>query len=110
MTTPVQQFILHGITESGARFRPSDWAERLAGVMSRFRPPGSRASPYTYSPYCVPTVIDGVKCVVIDERLREIEPLAWKFVVDFGRDNGLQTSHACLLPEVPAAPALRRVV
>lgn len=99
MTNTVRQFILHGTTRQGARFRPSDWAERLAGVMARFRPPGAAASPYTYSPYAVPTLIDGVKCVVIDERLRDIEPLAWKFAVDFGRDNDLVTSEACLLPE-----------
>jgi hypothetical protein len=32
-----------------------------------------------------------MRCVVVDERLRQIEPLAWKFVQDFARDNQLQT-------------------
>ena len=84
-------FVILGQTLQGQRFRPSDWAERLAGVMAPYRPPGAGAGPLTYSPYVVPRVIDGVKCVVVDERLRDIEPLAWKFVHDFATDNHLQT-------------------
>jgi len=90
MSAPVRQFLIHGITESGKRFRPSDWAERLAGVMAQFRPAGSVASHLTYSPYVLPTVIDGVRGVVVDQRLRDLEPLAYKFVVDFARDNHLK--------------------
>jgi len=91
MSVSVRQFLIHGVTESGKRFRPSDWAERLAGVMAQFRPPGSRASHLTYSPYVLPVVIDGVRGVVVDQRLRELAPLAYKFVVDFARDNQLKT-------------------
>ena len=99
MTDTVRQLIIQGITANGSRFRPSDWAERLAGVMSQFKPPGMASSHLTYSPYALPTVIDGVKCVVIDEKLRALEPLAWKFVVDFAKDNGLNTIEVCMLPE-----------
>ncbi|MEY4695308.1 MAG: hypothetical protein RLZZ95_1757, partial [Pseudomonadota bacterium] len=35
--TAKEVFIL-GLTLDGKTFRPSDWAERLAGVMSQFRP------------------------------------------------------------------------
>lgn len=86
--TPIY-FVILGQTAQGERFRPSDWAERLAGVMAPYRPSGAAAGPLTYSPYVVPRVIQGVKCVVVDERLREIEPLAWKFVRDFASDNNL---------------------
>lgn len=103
MTDTVRQLIIQGVTKSGVRFRPSDWAERLAGVMARFRPSGSAFSHLTYSPYAVPTVLDGVKCVVVDERLRALEPLAWKFVVDFAEDNNLNTVEICMLPEAGAA-------
>jgi len=91
MTSGVKQLIIHGVTQEGARFRPSDWAERLAGVMSQFRPPGSARSHLTYSPYVLPLLVDGVRGIVVDERLRELEPLAWKFVVDFASDNNLKT-------------------
>jgi len=91
MTEKVRQLIIHGVTEDGARFRPSDWAERLAGVMAPYRPAGTAGSHLTYSPYVIPTVIDGTRCVVVDHRLRQLEPLAWKFVVEFARDNALRT-------------------
>jgi hypothetical protein len=87
----VQQLIILGVTQDGQRFRPSDWAERLAGVMAQFRPPGMAPSHLTYSPYVLPVIVDGERSVVVDERLRELEPLAWKFVMDFARDNNLKT-------------------
>ncbi|WP_254926296.1 DUF3579 domain-containing protein [Bordetella genomosp. 11] len=88
----VRQLVILGVTEEGQRFRPSDWAERLAGVMAQFRPPGSApASPLYYSPYVLPVIVDGYRSVVVDERLRELEPLAWKFVMDFATDNHLKT-------------------
>jgi len=87
----VRQLLIIGVTEEGQRFRPSDWAERLAGVMAQFRPPGMAPSHITYSPYVLPDMVDGVRSVVVDERLRELEPLAWKFVCDFARDNHLKT-------------------
>ncbi|TCT00565.1 uncharacterized protein DUF3579 [Paralcaligenes ureilyticus] len=87
----VQQLVIYGLTQDGQRFRPSDWAERLAGVLSPFRPAGVTGGPLTYSPYAVPTLIDGVRCVVVDQRLRELEPLAWKFAYEFAQDNHLKT-------------------
>ena len=101
MSDSVKQLIIQGITSSGSTFRPSDWAERLAGVMACFRPAGSASSHITYSPYVVPRFIDGIKCVVVDERVRGIEPLAWKFAVDFARDNGLQTIESTVSPDDP---------
>jgi len=99
MSRQVQQLVILGTTRMGARFRPSDWAERLAGVMSRFRPAGSGNSTLTYSPFVVPSYVDGVRCVIVDERLRELEPLAWKFVCGFARDNDLQTREQQIVAE-----------
>ena len=58
-----------------------------------------------YSPYCVPRVIDGIKCVIVSEALRALEPMAWDFVMHFARDNELQVVEACLLPDPAEAPA-----
>jgi len=94
MSKPREVFI-QGITLQGRTFRPSDWAERLAGAMSSFRPGGSRSGPGAhigYSPLCVPRVINGVKCVIVNEALRGVEPMAWDFVMNFARDNGLVVS------------------
>jgi hypothetical protein len=100
-TAPANEFFIQGITGDGRAFRPSDWAERLCGVLSHFRPEGSggRNAHLKYSPYVRPTLLDGVKSVLVNEQLREIEPLAYHFVLDFARDNGLQVVAACLLPD-----------
>jgi hypothetical protein len=76
---PAREFFIQGITSDGKQFRPSDWAERLCGVMSCFRPEGSGGpnAHLQYSPYVRPTVIGGVKAVVVNEDLRDIEPLAF---------------------------------
>jgi len=97
-----REFFIQGITQDGKQFRPSDWAERLCGVMACFRPEGSGGGPHAhlqYSPYVRPTVLGGVKSVVVNEELREIEPMAYHFVLNFAKDNNLQIVDACLLPE-----------
>lgn len=97
-----KQVFIQGVTKSGRTFRPSDWAERLAGVMSQFRPGGSRpGSHISYSPWCVPTVINGVKVVIVHRDLRDFEPMAWDFCMNFARDNDLQVAEGCLLPDAP---------
>ncbi len=96
-----RQYYIQGLTLEGRSFRPSDWAERLAGAMSSFRPGGGKGgigSYIGYSPYCVPQVVDGVKCVLVSEALRGIEPMAWDFVMNFARDNQLQVAEVCMLP------------
>jgi len=91
-----RQFYIQGVTADGRAFRPSDWAERLAGAMSSFRPGaaqsgrGGIASYIGYSPYCVPQTIDGIRSVLVSDALRGIEPMAWDFVMNFARDNGLK--------------------
>jgi hypothetical protein len=99
---PAQEFFIQGVTSAGRQFRPSDWAERLCGVMSHFRPEGDRPGRHAhiqYSPYVRPTVLNGIKSVVVDEALRDIEPLAYHFVLNFAKDNNLQIINACLLPD-----------
>jgi Protein of unknown function (DUF3579) len=104
--TKPREIFIQGLTSQGRTFRPSDWAERLAGAMSSFRPGGAAmgmAAHIGYSPYCVPTSMGETKCVVVNEALRDLEPMAWDFVMNFARDNDLQVVEACLLPDVPAA-------
>lgn len=86
MAIEINEFIIRGVTRDGQTFRPSDWAERLAGVMSAFG--GGRLG---YSPYCYPITSANVRCVVVDERLKDIEPMAYKFLLNFARDNELET-------------------
>jgi hypothetical protein len=93
------QFFIQGITADGKPFRPSDWADRLCGVMSPFRPGGATpGSHLSFSPYVLPTVVGDIRCVVVDERLKDLEPMAWTFLESFAKDNGLIMSEACMMP------------
>lgn len=89
------EFLIHGLTLHGKPFRPSDWSERLCGVMAVFRPGGSgrgRDALIGYSPYVRPIAVGSIKCVLVDSGLREIEPMALDFVVNFARDNALRVT------------------
>ena len=102
VSSSAKEIFIQGLTLEGKTFRPSDWADRLCGVMSQFRPGGPQpGSHLTYSPWCVPTLINGIKCVVVNSELREAEPMAWDFALNFAKDNALQVAEACLLPDVP---------
>ena len=78
-----------GITQDGKPFRPGDWAERLAGVITLFvkerRPGGSAASAWL----AVPFVDDGVKCLCVSGELAQICPEAFDFVMRFAKENEL---------------------
>ena len=101
-----KQVFIQGVTRGGRAFRPSDWAERLAGVLSQFRPSGAmRGGHLAYSPWCIPTTINGVKCVIVHHDMRDAEPMAWDFCMNFARDNDLQLLEACLLPEQASDPS-----
>ncbi|MCC7006650.1 MAG: DUF3579 domain-containing protein [Ottowia sp.] len=95
---PPRELFIQGITTEGKPFRPSDWAERLCGVMAQFRPPGDTRDPrFCYSPYVRPLLQGEIKCVVIDERLGDIDPKALDFVLNFAHDNHLVVVQACSL-------------
>jgi Protein of unknown function (DUF3579) len=101
--------LIKGQTRDGRTFRPSDWAERLASAMACFRPGGGSGGGIGafigYSPYCVPRVEGELKCVLVSEALREIEPMAWDFVTNFARDNALQVVDVSEVGDPPTAAA-----
>jgi hypothetical protein len=80
------EIVIQGVTESGHPFRPSDWAERLCGMMSVF----SEDRHLSYSPYLKPIIAAGVRCVVVDIKLEEIDPPAFRFLLEFAKDNELK--------------------
>jgi len=82
----VCEFVIQGVTLEGKPFRPSDWAERLCGVMSAFG--GDHRM--QYSPFVHPVSANGVRCVVVDTRLESIEPMAYRFLLSFAKDNELR--------------------
>ena len=80
------EVVIQGVTETGHPFRPSDWAERLCGMMSVF----GQDRHLSYSPYLKPIMAGGIRCVVVDLRLEGIDPDAFRFLLGFARDNELK--------------------
>ncbi|MEW6119410.1 MAG: DUF3579 domain-containing protein [Pseudomonadota bacterium] len=83
-------FIIRGLTARGSRFRPSDWADRLAGAFAVIDP-NNRTN---YSPYVQPAKVDDIPCVVVDRKLKTADPNAWRFLQNFAKSNELQTENA----------------
>jgi len=77
--------IIWGVTAGGRAFRPSDWAERLAGLTSAY----GLERRLAYSPLVRPMIIGGVKVVVIGATLAALEPRFYQFLLQFARDNEL---------------------
>jgi Protein of unknown function (DUF3579) len=105
-------FHILGLSQQRRVFRPSDWAERLAGIMAQFRDPndasshdvGAQAlgSAGAYSSLVLPVFVPHpdhggldrssvARAVFVDGRLFEVEPLAYAFLQQFAIDNELIT-------------------
>ena len=90
MSQKIESFVIIGVTCEGKTFRPSDWADRLCGIMSAF----GADHRMMYSPYVRPgCTLKGHKAVLVDARLYDIEPLAYKFLINFANDNDLVMDH-----------------
>ena len=90
LESPSAPFLILGVTADQRTFRPSDWADRLAGVMSAFQPSGlASTARFQYSPYALPARHAAWSCVRVDPALRQVEPMALDFLMNFARDNDL---------------------
>ena len=98
-TPTTTSIVIQSITEDGRQFRPSDWAERMCGMMSTFD--GHRIH---YSPLMRPISMDGVKCLALDPSLATRHPAPYEQVMQFARLNQLKIVEIKLDNElVPAA-------
>ena len=79
------EIVIQGVTAKGEKFRPSDWADRLCGMMSVF----GEDRQLSYSPFLKPVMIAGTTCVVVDRKLEGMDSAAYKFLMSFANDNEL---------------------
>jgi hypothetical protein len=77
--------LILGVTNSGRTFRPSDWVDRLAGRFSTF----CRDRRLKYSLCVRPLTVEGLRGLLVDIRLVESDPGAFRFLMDFAVDNDL---------------------
>jgi hypothetical protein len=84
MLTTEGAIIIQGKLPDGESFRPSDWAERLAGRLCTFI---NRRM--LYSPMLKPTIYEGYRCVFVDAQLMTKEPALFWEVMNFSKVNQL---------------------
>ena len=113
MNDLVAQIVIEGMTEEGAVFRPSDWIERLIGTLSSYGH-DRRASPRPYSgtdrrhrqaDFLKAQIIEGRKCLVVDTRLRDANPAAFQFLLEFIQSNRLRTQPIGPDPDLDTLPS-----
>lgn len=81
-----RKIIIEGVTEEGRTFRPSDWIERISGNLCTF----GKDRRMRYSHLVQPQMLDGAKCLAVDPELRERNPIAFNFLMEFARSNRLR--------------------
>jgi len=79
-------FIIRGLTTKGSRFGKR--LGRSPGGAFAVIDPNNRTN---YSPYVQPTTLDGIRCVVVDKKLKASDPTAYRFLQTFAESNELQT-------------------
>ncbi|MGQ0442064.1 MAG: DUF3579 domain-containing protein, partial [Methylophilaceae bacterium] len=66
-------------------FRPSDWVDRICSSYATF----GEDRKLRYSPYLKPEVIEGVRCLVVDMRLKNASPEGFEELMQFADENDL---------------------
>lgn len=94
------EVIIHGTTNKGKVFRPSDWAERLCGILSSF----DKDNRLSYSKWVRPILVDNVRCVAVDKKLEAVNPPMFRFLMDFAADNDLRVIDCKTLLEERGKP------
>lgn len=94
------QIIIEGLTKTGKPFRPSDWVDRMCSTYATF---GSDKK-LRYSPYLTPQVINGVRCLVVDLKLKDVNPDGYAQLKQFADENQLniKSMDSSVLESMPA--------
>lgn len=79
------EIIIEGLTRAGKPFRPSDWVDRMCSSYATF----GEDKKLRYSPYLKPEVINGVRCLAVNMRLKEVSPEGFEQLMLFAQENQL---------------------
>lgn len=85
MANTPEEIIIQSLTREGKPFRPSDWVDRICSSYATF----GDDRKLRYSPYLQPEMIDGVRCLVVDMRLRTANPDGFEELMQFAEENQL---------------------
>lgn len=95
MSKPVGKLVIESVKEDGRSFRPSDWIERISSAMGSF----GADHRLHYDKGVQPRLVNGQKCLVVDETLKINNPTAYDYIVKFAESNGLRVHIETILDE-----------
>ena len=81
----LDEIIIEGMTLDNVKFRPSDWVDRLCGMLAIF----DDNQKISYSPYLRPLVYKDMNCVAVKKSLQEKNENVFRFIMQFAKDNNL---------------------
>ncbi len=79
------EIFVQGLTKDGKPFRPSDWVDRMCSSFATF----GENRKLRYSPYLRPEVLNGVRCLAVDMKLKDVNPEGFEHVIQFADENQL---------------------
>ncbi|HBA09801.1 MAG: DUF3579 domain-containing protein [Methylotenera sp.] len=79
------EVIIEGNTRAGKPFRPSDWVDRMCSTYATF----GEDRKLKYSPYLKPRVVNGVRCLAVDLKLKTVNPEGYAQLMHFADENQL---------------------
>jgi len=84
-TPQTNEIIIEGNTRAGKPFRPSDWVDRMCSTYATF----GEDRKLKYSPYLKPRVVNGVRCLAVDLKLKVVNPEGFTQLMHFAEENQL---------------------
>ena len=92
------EIFVQGLTKDGKPFRPSDWVDRMCSSFATF----GENRKLRYSPYLRPEVLNGVRCLAVDMKLKDVNPEGFEHVIQFADENQLnildETGNSIVVP------------
>lgn len=85
MTQKTVEITIEGLTRAGKPFRPSDWVDRMCSSYATF----GDDRKLRYSPYLKPKVLNGVRCLALDMKLKDVNPEGFAQLMQFADENQL---------------------
>ncbi|MFQ6334795.1 DUF3579 domain-containing protein [Methylophilus sp. 3sh_L] len=80
-----QEIIIQGITLGGKPFRPSDWVDRMCSTYASF----GDDKKLRYSPYLKPKLVNNVRSLSVDMKLKDVNPAGFEQLMQFAKENQL---------------------
>lgn len=97
------RWLIESVRNTGERFRPSDWIERMSASLASF----GADHRLHYSSEVQPCIIEGKKCLLVRKGLLHTNPGAYEHIMHFAEQNNLRIQEDRRLQPRPDDPFVK---